>query len=486
MTLTTLLIRIAISAVFLTLITEFVFKTRKGWLTSYLQNFCGALFVFSGWVKAVDPLGTAYKMKDYFSEFETHFTWFSGIFPPLAEFSTSFAIIMIVLEIVLGIMLIIGASPKLSSWLFLAIVGFFTLLTGFTYLTGYVPEGATFFEFGKWGEYVKTNMKVTDCGCFGDFIKLEPKTSFLKDVFLMIPAIFFLFQNRNFHQWFTPNVRTAITWLSTAGLLVYCFTNFYWNIPGQDFRPFKNGVNIVAQKAAEEKAATEAPVNYVLTNKSNGEVKTLSMDNYLKAYKDFPKESWEIDQQRGEPAIPSTKISEFEVSDVNGNDVTENILTDPNYSFMIVSYKLYHDTQSKTVTYRDTTFAIDTIKGIDTISIERRVVDVQNKQRTETDYIWDKEYTERYTKVINPLAEAAEKAGIKTYVLTAYADPAMIDDFRHTAQTAYPFYTGDDIMLKTIVRSNPGVLLMKNGTIVKKWHFKKVPSFAEIKQEYVK
>ena len=79
MTLTTLIIYIGIAGLFLTLITEYLFKARKSWMMTYLQNFCGAWFLFSGWVKAIDPLGTAYKMEQYFAEFETTFseTWIS-------------------------------------------------------------------------------------------------------------------------------------------------------------------------------------------------------------------------------------------------------------------------------------------------------------------------------------------------------------------------------------------------------------------------
>ena len=188
MTLSTLLTNIGIVAIILTALVEWLFKARKDWITSLLQNFTGALFVFSGWVKAIDPLGTAYKMEQYFAEFEYTFqeTWMSFIaplFPWLSEFSVGFSVFMIVFEIVLGLMLLLGARPKLASWAFLLLVLFFTFLTGFTYLTGYVPQGVNFFEFGKWDAWVETNMKVTDCGCFGDFIKLKPKTSFLKDVF---------------------------------------------------------------------------------------------------------------------------------------------------------------------------------------------------------------------------------------------------------------------------------------------------------------
>ena len=132
MTLTTLLIRIFIAAIALTGITVGVFNQKKNILVSFLQNFCGALFIFSGWVKAIDPLGTAYKMEQYFAEFESTFqeTWMSfiaPIFPFLSNLSVSFSVGMIIFEIVLGLMLIMGAKNKFTSWAFLLLVGFFTL-----------------------------------------------------------------------------------------------------------------------------------------------------------------------------------------------------------------------------------------------------------------------------------------------------------------------------------------------------------------------
>ena len=107
MTLSTLVISIAIVAVILTAIMGLVFRKVESWPISYLQNFVGALFIFSGWVKAIDPLGTAYKMEQYFAEFETTFegTWFSFLapmFPTLSEYALAFSVIMIVFEIILA------------------------------------------------------------------------------------------------------------------------------------------------------------------------------------------------------------------------------------------------------------------------------------------------------------------------------------------------------------------------------------------------
>lgn len=145
--------------------------------------FCWCLVRFSGMVKAIDPIGTAYKMEDYFTAFETTFeglhNFMKGLaplFPWLAGHSISFSIGMIILEIVLGVALIIGWRNRLTAWLLFILMVVFTFLTGFTYLTGFVPTDANFFDFAQWGPYVKEQMRVTDCGCFGDFIKLDRRS----------------------------------------------------------------------------------------------------------------------------------------------------------------------------------------------------------------------------------------------------------------------------------------------------------------------
>ena len=159
MTLLKLVIIVAIIALILSALNLFVLNKNKNILITLFQNFCGVLFIISGYVKAVDPLGTAYKMEDYFAEFESTFadTWFgflAPLFPALSEASVLFSVFMIVLEIVFGVMLLIGYQRKLTAWLFLIIILFFSFLTGFTYLTGYVPEGVNFFQFSQWGPYV--------------------------------------------------------------------------------------------------------------------------------------------------------------------------------------------------------------------------------------------------------------------------------------------------------------------------------------------
>ena len=490
MTIGKLLLYIGIAAFILTLFVVLVLrKDKRIWMT-YLQNFCGALFLFSGAVKAVDPLGTAYKMEQYFVEFQglfeaTSIGFIAPLFPWLSSFSAGFSVFMIVLEMVLGIMLIVGAKPKLTAWAFSLLVLFFLFLTGFTYLTGYVPSEANFFEFGKWTAFQESNMKVTDCGCFGDFIKLKPKTSFLKDIFLLIPAILFILFHSKFHQLFTARIGTWLTALFGFSVLLYCLSNYVWNIPDVDFRPFRNGVNIAEQKAAEEEAEANVDIlGWVFKHKESGEVKTIMEADFVKARADYPKDIWEtVDQVRSKPAIAYSKISEFSASDIEGNDVTEEILHAPGMSFMIVAYKLYGDGQvEKERTVLDSLMISDTVKVNDTgkLLIVENLDTVVAWQEKYADYLWEDTYLERYTNVMNPVLDRAAKAGHQVYALTAYASAEVIDDFSSDANCNYAFYTADDILLKTIVRSNPGLVVLRDGKIVGKFHYKDLPSFDEI------
>ena len=489
MTLTDILLIITLAAVSLTGVTYFWLKHKDSLLVSFLQNWTGALFLFSGYVKAVDPLGTAYKMEQYFAEFQSTFadtalSFLAPVFPFMAEYAVGFSVFMIVLEIILGLALIIGFRPKLTSWLFFIIVIFFTVLTGFTFLTGYVPSGVNFFAFDGWVPFAETNMKVTDCGCFGDFVKLEPFTSFLKDVALMVPAFIFLFVSKSMHQLngrdsavtsgiltapagllmgsFIPvltgallgafyflvgkrkdtSVRTICIALLTVGTLIYCMSNYVWNIPGQDFRPFKVNTDVAAVKQAEMDAQSAVTtLGYKMVNKADGTVKELTTNEFLKVYKDYPESEWEYNQLVSEPAIEPTKISDFEMQDANGDDPIPAMLADKGYTFLVVAFKLKGD------------------KGN-----------------------WKPGYVANWTEDIKPVMTDALAAGHKVVALTKFNDATTVADFAKTAGIDYPFWYGDDIMLKTIIRSNPGVVLMKDGVILGKWHHSKLPAFGEIEE----
>jgi uncharacterized membrane protein YphA (DoxX/SURF4 family) len=446
MTIIDLMLYIGIVAAALTLFTGLVLKCQKSWLMSYAQHFSGSLFIFSGFVKAVDPLGTAFKMEQYFAEFfytfkDTAVSFIAPLFPALSESALTFSVVMIVFEIVLGVMLILGSYPKLTAWLFFLLVAFFTVLTGFTFLTGYVPSGVNFFQFSQWGEYVETNMRVTDCGCFGDFLKLKPEVSFYKDLFLLIPSIYFVLRFRDMHELFNQRARTVSIAASGLLFLVFCIRNVSWDEPVFDFRPFKAGTDVRTRKQEEEQALAEVKItDYKMTNKASGEVVVIPLEQYMKEFKNYPKEEWSLEQIKTKPAIEPTKISDFDISDLESNNVTEDILNHEGYSFMIVAYKMKSD---------------------------------------------DEDYSAVFKDKIGPLTSAARKAGHQVYAVTKPEDPAVVEAFRQSIQSDYPFYVADDLLLKTIQRSNPGLVLWKNGAIVAKWHYKKLPAFESIQAEYL-
>jgi len=226
-----------------------------------------------------------------------------------------------------------------------------------------------------------------------------------------------------------------------------------------------------------------------LTNKTSQEVTRLPYADYMKQYKNFPKEQFEIESEAGEPAIPHTKISEFMVEDVNGYEKHEEILNEPGYSLMYVCNKLKFTSGEKMMTVNDTaSWITDTIhiQGSDEIQYVRKPDKIVQKEVKVKDYIFDDGYVDRFKEVANPFAEAAKKSGLKVYGIAGGVGKEGISAFQQKAGIQYPIYTADDILLKTIVRSNPGIVLLKDGAVVKKWHVKRLPSFEEVKAEYIK
>ena len=496
---------------------------------SFMQNFVGAFFVFSGGVKAVDPLGTVYKLEQYFSEFEstfseTWFSWMSGLFPFLADFGLAVSIFVIVFEIVLGILLLIGHAKKFTNWSFLVLILFFTFLTGYTYLTGHVPtsdavvlvneegETATIFEgeegdklengwevqdtvnsnifnFSSWGPWVETNMKVTDCGCFGDFLKLEPFTSFKKDLFLLIPGILFiLFGARNSHTLFSERTRKFITIGTTVFLLGYCYYYSVQQLPAFDFRPFAEGTDVRTKKKAEmdSEAAVEV-TGFTIRNTKTGQVAEIAMASYATDIKNYKEEDgWDkntIDQIKTEPEVERTKLSDFSIQ--GEKRVVTNYITIvmpsgdtiPDYDASMVSelgdttgFQFFNP---KTETSVDQVYLDGDILANSAYSF--MIVCNKLKGASKT----------AFKDKINGLHSGAEGDGLQFFVVSGSTDDE-VDAFKKEVGANYVFHTADDILLKTIIRSNPGVVLWKDGVIVKKWHYKHVPSYETIKEKYMK
>ncbi|MFM2394091.1 MAG: hypothetical protein RLZZ546_2073 [Bacteroidota bacterium] len=493
MTLSGLVINIGIIAIIFTAFIAFFLKKHKSYVMSFLQCFTGVLFIFSGWVKAIDPMGTAFKMEQYFSEFEltfakTAFSFISPIFPALSSISIWFSVGMIVFEIVLGIMLLFGIKPKLSAWLFFLLVAFFTVLTGFTYLTGYVKSGENFFDFAKWGPYTASNMRVTDCGCFGDFIKLEPKISFFKDIALIIPAIYFLLRHKLMHNLLSSKWNTIAAWGSTAILIIYCLYNFVWNEPHIDFRPFTNGKNVAAARAAEDKAMAEVKI---IANKvqdlKTGKIMEIPYAQYMADTNFWDKSKFEnIEQIKTEPTVKKTKISEFDITDFSGVSMIDLFFKNPKNHFMVTSPKAKFTSNEVKAMVQDSIFKIDSIydlKGV--LSIQKKFLNVMNKEVVKTDYVWDNSFLEDLKK-LKPILDAAQKEGADISVVIGGISEASAIDLAKDSGINAKYLTADDILLKTIMRSNPGLILWRNGVLGQTWHKRHVPDYNFIKANFFK
>ncbi len=441
------------------------------YLIHVIRVLVGALFIFSGAVKAIDPLGTSFKMHEYFAAFGS--VGMKGFWESMNAVSTPFAVTMIVVEIGAGIALLAGWKPRFTVWVLFAMTMLFTLLTGFTYLSGYCPN--TFFavysvamilllilaaaKFNKQGgrkmfylsmgilavylvliaqgsaffgcPFTETKMKVTDCGCFGDFLKLKPWETFWKDIILDVLIFMLLIGVLHIRPVMRSRYNHALVTLGTAGSLLFCLSNYMWGLPVVDFRPYKEGNNIRELRNPVRPETREFV--FVYQHTGTGDEREFKMDEL-----DQVDDNWEFVDRIDkliDPGIPA-KINNLFISDEGGNDVTEELLSTEGYSLVVVIYNMKKSRKRPLVTK------------------------------------------------LNPLAAACEKAGIPFFGICGGDLP--VDPFRHEYQTPFQFTTADDIALKTMIRSNPGLMLLKDGVVVKKWHHMYFPKFRKLNKKYFK
>lgn len=368
----------------------------------------GVLFIFSGLIKANDPLGFSYKLEEYFEVFHTTF---------LNSWAVPMAIFLCALEMFFGFALLIGAYSKKIAWGLLLLIIFFTFLTFYS---------AVFHV-------------VQTCGCFGDAIVLTPWQSFSKDMVLFV-LIIGIFVNRDKIHPLFKNQRTEQGIIIVATLLSFGAGIYTYNyLPVMDFLAYKVGANILDEmKTPPGAKPDEYELTYHLKNKKTGDSKVLSNTEYLKSniWKDT---NWQI---QGEPESRlikkgfSPKIVDLVINDAQGSDYTKELLSNPFYNIIIVAYNL------------------------------------------------DKTNVNAMRKLNAMALNLTQNFNIRTVLLTSNSakDAEAFSKANHLFSEV--FYA-DEVPLKSMVRANPGVLLMKNGTIINKWHFHTVPSYDEIVKQYL-
>ena len=368
-------------------------------LLKMIVNLCRIIvavtFIFSGFVKAIDPIGTQYKLQDYLGAIGM-----AGILPNWTLLAV--AVFLAAIEFCIGIFLLFAIQRRLISKLTVAFMAFMTMVT----------------------VWIVVADPVKDCGCFGDALHLTNTETLIKNIVLLVcslvimyrPLAMFRFVSKS-NQWIVTNYTIVFILMSSGFSLYY--------LPIFDFRPYHIGVNI-PRGMEIPKGAKLPQFKTTFIMEKNGQRKEFTLDNY-------PDASWKfIDSktvQTSEGYIPP--IHDFSITDnKTGLDLTNSVLSHKGYTFLLIAPHLE--------TADDSNFG----------DIDR-------------------------------LYEYAQSYDIPFYCLTASTTKA-IKRWIDLTGAEYPFCITDEAVLKTIIRSNPGLLLLKDGTIINKWSHNNLPNEAKL------
>ena len=363
--------------------------------TNIARFILAGVFVFSGFVKLVDPIGSMYKMQDYFIAFGLN-----GVVP-------NFILLLIgcffaILEFTIGTCFFFGIRRKLTTWTSLLLMLFMTGLTLFLAITE----------------------SVSDCGCFGEVITLTNWQTFWKNVILLVPVFILFYWKALIIPFISPKSQWLVslyTVLYSIVLAVYCLVH----LPILDFRPYKIGKNILKEMTIPEGAELPVYETYFIMEK-DGKRQEFTLDNYPDSTWTYVDARTVLMKKGFEPSIHDFTLLQYET----GEDITERVLQDEGYNFFLIANRLGEADDS----------------NID---------------------------------LINEVYDYAVEHGYGFYCLTSSSeDDILLWQDRTGAE--YPFCLVDDITLKTMIRSNPGLMLIKDATILNKWNDDDIPTEYEL------
>jgi uncharacterized membrane protein YphA (DoxX/SURF4 family) len=363
----------------------------------------GATFVFSGFVKMVDPHGFAYKIQDYLIAFGLS-EWFPIALPV--------AMLLPVVEFLLGVCLLLGIYRKTVSRLFLL---FMLVMTPFTL-------------------WIAIKNPVEDCGCFGDAVVISNWATFYKNIVLLgLAVILVVYYNR-----ITPFLSSKTAWAAALFTAFFGVAFAVYNVihlPVLDFRPYKIGTHIL-DKMQVDPSKADCYEN-ILVYEKGGIRKAFTEENY--PWNDstwtFVEMKTRLVKKGKKPEVEDFSIVELVPNEMSntyteGADITEKILSDPSYSFLVISYAL---------------------------------PDIRSSELSR----------------LKVLTDYAEKYHYPVYCLTA-SSLETIAEWERLHRSGFTFCHADERMLKTMIRANPGVVLLKAGTIIGKWSSRSLPSEKEL------
>jgi len=349
----------------------------------------GLVFVFSGFVKAIDPAGSAIKFEEYFIAFHFDFLVFAAM--PLA-------IILSTAEFMIGLNLIAGLRMKITAWLLLIFMSYFTILTFILALTN----------------------PVSDCGCFGDAVKLTNWQTFWKNIVLLGPTLVIFLNRKRYPPFAKPTAEWVLSGMNLAMaflLSVYCLRHQ----PLMDFRPYVAGTSIPDKMTIPEGSPMDQ-YETILVYQKKGIKQEFTESNFP-----WQDTTWKWVETRQKLISKGYEppIHDFSITDPSGDDITQQVLDESGYTFLIIAPFL----------------------------------EEANKKGLER---------------MNNIALRASELGFPVYCLTSSTND-QIRKFKESFQPAFVVCTTDETTLKTIIRANPGLLLLQKGTILAKWNFRDAP-----------
>jgi uncharacterized membrane protein YphA (DoxX/SURF4 family) len=263
----------------------------------------GILFIFSGLIKANDPLGLSYKMQEFFDVWHL---------PSLNQFSLVLAVVMIVFEIVAGVAVLLGWRMRLFAWLLLLLILFFSFLTGYAVLSG----------------------KIRECGCFGDCIPLEAMGSFIKDLILLLMILFLFAFRKEIKPLFPQN--TSLLILAFSFILSFSIQWYALQyLPFIDCLPYKTGANIPEKMKPPVGSVPDSTVIHFVYEKNNRLVEYTADQlpaDFDDSYKFVRRYDKLIRKGNAEPSI-----KDFSLVSSSGNDSTMQILDRRGFKLLLFS-----------------------------------------------------------------------------------------------------------------------------------------------------
>lgn len=473
----------------------------------------GSVFVVSGLIKANDALGFSYKLEEYFAENALGWVFFE-------PYALAMSILVSVGEVVLGLAVLFGGKARVAAIALLALTLFFAWLT---FYTAQCDPSDTYIVIENGVEVEKSVNCVTDCGCFGDAMKdsigrsLTPWESFKKDMVLLVyvliillhmgkiklnttrddliilPAslLFVLAFAGYLFGWYLPFVFTlavSVLYLGmkraggkigtdwpiavmatavTLGFTVWCL-NF---LPQKDFRPYKIGTNMVEERKDCSERGLPCPklaYVYIVKDKATGVEREMLSTTYVSQYKDFE--------------YVSNTERQIELLDTTYVYIVRNKATGQQREMLSTDFEANQE-QFELVEQTD---RFEVVKGYSPSIMDFNLFDADGAEHTDEILAQPKvllfiskdleKVTAEDFAAMAKLAADAEQQQIMPVAAVAGTDAAGIDSIRHAHNLSFPFYTLDQITAKTVVRSNPGVLMLQNSVITNKWSRAEMPS----------